>query len=151
MAEILLALQVAATLAMFGLIWFVQVVHYPLFAKVGPANFREYEVSHQQRTTAVVAPFMLTEAATATAALWIRPAGISWSAAVTGAALVVVLWASTYWWQVPAHQKLAHAFDAATHRQLVRGTWIRTLAWTARALLMGWMCQQSWAGPPRLP
>ena len=32
---LLLLLHAAATLFMTGLIWFVQVVHYPLFARVG--------------------------------------------------------------------------------------------------------------------
>ena len=64
-----LLLQVAATLALVGLIWFVQVVHYPLFAKVGSSSFADYEQSHQRRTTLVVAPLMLVEAATAIALL----------------------------------------------------------------------------------
>ena len=31
--------HLAATLFMVGVIWFVQVVHYPLFAKVGATAF----------------------------------------------------------------------------------------------------------------
>ena len=39
-AEFIVLLQLASTLAMVGLIWFVQVVHYPLFEKVGAGGFR---------------------------------------------------------------------------------------------------------------
>ena len=39
MAERMLLLQAAATLAMVGLIWFIQVVHYPLFGQVGRDKF----------------------------------------------------------------------------------------------------------------
>jgi hypothetical protein len=65
MAEFLFLLQLAATLAMTGLIWFVQLVHYPLFGRVGPADFAQYLLSHQHRTTLIVAPLMLGEAGTA--------------------------------------------------------------------------------------
>ncbi len=44
---ILLAVHLAATAAMTGLIWFVQVVHYPLFDLVGRAQFVGYEAAHR--------------------------------------------------------------------------------------------------------
>ena len=62
MAELILLLQAAATLPMVGLIWFVQIVHYPLFGEVGHDRFADYERNHQNRTTLVVAPLMLVEA-----------------------------------------------------------------------------------------
>ena len=99
--ELLLLAQIASTLAMVGLIWFVQVVHYPLFSAVGRRNFGHYERSHQRRTTIVVAPLMLAEALTATTMIWCRPDGISQSMALFGVALVAILWISTFFWQVP--------------------------------------------------
>ena len=57
--------HVAATAAMTGLIWFVQLVHYPLFARVGVADFTAYEREHVRRTGLLVAPLMLLEALTA--------------------------------------------------------------------------------------
>ena len=61
MFALLLMLHLVSTLAMVGLIWFVQVVHYPLFDQVGRDGFRQYEQSHQRLTTLVVAPLMLTD------------------------------------------------------------------------------------------
>lgn len=55
----------ASTLMMTGVIWFVQVVHYPLFAEVGRAEFAQYEASHSGLTTLIVAPLMLVELITA--------------------------------------------------------------------------------------
>ena len=63
----------AATGVMTGLIWFVQVVHYPLLARVGAASFVEYERAHVRRTTWVVAPAMLVEAATAIVLPFVSP------------------------------------------------------------------------------
>ncbi len=142
MAESLLLVQAAATLAMVGLIWFVQVVHYPLFGQVGREDFAAYERAHQSRTTIVVAPLMLVEAVTAVLLLWLRPQGISLWAAVAGAMLVCLVWGSTYLWQVPAHTRLTAAFNASDHRWLVRSNWIRTAGWTARGLLICWMIGQ---------
>ena len=67
-----LILQVLATSFMTGLIWFVQVVHYPLKASVGSATFATYQARHVERTGWVVGPPMLIEAATAA---WLVPTG----------------------------------------------------------------------------
>jgi hypothetical protein len=40
-----------ATLFMCGLAWFVQVVHYPLMARVGEPQWSEYERAHGTRRT----------------------------------------------------------------------------------------------------
>ncbi len=46
-----------------------------------------------------------------------------------------VIWFCTWLWQVPAHRRLEHGFDAATHRRLMRTNWVRTIAWSARGIL----------------
>ncbi len=151
MFTMLLMLHLVSTLAMAGLIWFVQVVHYPLFAQVGRDGFKQYEQSHRRLTTIVVAPLMLTEAATAMMLLWLRPDSIPFSAASSGVALVGVLWASTFFWQVPAHERLSQSFDTATHRRLVRSNWLRTVVWTVRGLLACWMILQIVSADGSLP
>jgi hypothetical protein len=50
-------------------------------------------------------------------------------------ALLVVVWASTFFLLVPAHDLLARGFDANVHARLVSSNWIRTFAWSARAAL----------------
>lgn len=131
--ELILGVHAGATLSMVGLIWFVQVVHYPLYLRVGEDAFHGYHQEHMARTTAVVAPLMLTELGTAA---WLvlgnGPVGwLSW----TGLGLVVVVWLSTAAIQIPQHRRLERGFDAAVARSLVRGNWIRTVAWTLRGAL----------------
>lgn len=138
-----LLLQVGATLAMVGLIWFVQVVHYPLFAQVGRDGFRRYEMDHQRLTAYVVAPLMLTELATAVLLLWWRPANVSSGWAWLGLALLASIWIMTYAVQVPQHASLALSYDASIQRRLVVGNWFRTFAWTARGILVLWMIGQA--------
>ena len=136
MYELMLQIQLCSTLAMVGVIWFVQVVHYPLFSKVGNSTFSSYETSHQRRTTLVVAPLMLAEVASAAAIVWLRPTGMSALLALVGVGLLLLVWSSTYFLQVPAHEKLSHAFEKQTHQQLVRSNWIRTIGWSLRGLVV---------------
>ncbi|MDP9439422.1 MAG: hypothetical protein M3P49_11875, partial [Actinomycetota bacterium] len=70
--QLVLLVHVGATLFMVGLIWFVQIVHYPLFASVGRGGFAEYSRAHSRLTGLVVGPPMLIEAGTAVA-LVVRP------------------------------------------------------------------------------
>jgi len=137
-----LLLNLASTLAMTGIIWFVQVVHYPLFANVGAEGFARYEALHATRTGWVVAPLMVVELATALALLapsW-RPANVSPLSAWIAASLVGVIWLSTAFLQVPLHNRLAGGFDAAVVARLVATNWIRTAAWTARSgIVLWWM------------
>lgn len=128
-------MHAAATVAMAGVIWFVQVVHYPLFKWIAPERFVDFESEHRRRTAWVVAPLMLIELATALALVLRPPTGGPRWIPGAGLALLVVVWLSTFAVQVPLHEKLNHGFDAAVHRRLVRSNWLRTAAWTARAAL----------------
>lgn len=141
-AQLILLANAVATVFMTGLIWFVQVVHYPLFARVGNNVFPAYSQAHQTLTTLVVGPPMLVEALTAALLVIARPAGTSAALAWTGLVLVIVIWLSTAVLQVPAHGRLVHGFDADTNALLVSSNWIRTLCWTARTALVGTMLLQ---------
>ena len=118
-----------------GLIWTIQVVHYPLFSLVGE-RFCDYEDRHKRRIGYIVGPVMTVELAAAVLLVWRRPAYIpSWIAALSFG-LVVLIWISTAALQAPCHQKLSQGFDAATERRLTTTNWLRTAAWTLRALLL---------------
>jgi len=131
----LLLLHAGVTCFMCGLIWLVQVVHYPLFAAVGRAEFPAYQKRHMQRTSWVVAVPMCLEGGTALALLFFAPAGVSTAWLWAGFVALVAIWASTFFLQVPRHEELLLAFDRAAHQFLVRSNWLRTLLWSARALL----------------
>lgn len=137
--NLVLLAHVAATLYMTGVIWLVQVVHYPLFSRVGEDKFTAYESAHTALITFVVMPPMLIEAGTALLFILIRPAGIpAWQAWV-GLILVGIIWGSTFLLQVPQHTTLGGGFDAQAHNFLVASNWVRTVAWSLRSLLVLWM------------
>jgi hypothetical protein len=128
-----LLVHAAAAFFMTGLIWFVQVVHYPLFSGVGGAGYSDYQRRHTNATTAVVLVPMFVELATGALLCKVMPGPLVYA----GFALLIAIWASTVFLQVPLHRRLADGFDAGVHRRLVATNWIRTLAWTARAGLVG--------------
>jgi hypothetical protein len=130
----LLYLHLASTLIMVGVIWVIQLVHYPLFELVGRDNFVAYERSHTVRIGLIVMPTMLIEAATAIGLLVLLD-GERGGVALIGAILLALIWSSTALLQVPCHERLAVRFDDGAWRRLVRTNWIRTVAWSARGVL----------------
>ena len=140
--HLLFPLHLLSTFALFGLIWFVQLVHYPLHALVSPSEFPRYQAEHAKRTGYVAAPLMILELLTALALLnpWWRPIYIPASQACFGAILVGLLWLTTFAVQVPLHNRLHRAHDPADIARLIHSNWLRTLLWTARStLLLLWL------------
>ena len=61
------------------------------------------------------------------------------AAALIGLALVVVVWLSTALLQVPRHTNLGSGFDRRAWSRLMLSNWVRTVAWSARGVLVLWM------------
>ncbi len=134
--KLVLLLHLAATLFMTGVIWFVQVVHYPLFSRIGNETFAVYESMHATLTTLVVFPAMMLELLSA--ALLLLNHKEDWRL-WAGLFLLLVIWGSTMFVQVPKHGELSTGFNAAVHASLVATNWIRTVAWSIRSLLVLWV------------
>lgn len=130
--------HLAVTLVLVGLIWTIQLVHYPLMGMVGAESFPAYHAAHSARITLLVGPLMVAEALSALLLALHPPEGLSGRACWLGLGLVAVIWLSTALVQVPAHETLGRSFDAGVHAWLVRSNWVRTLAWSARGGLWLW-------------
>jgi len=130
-----LLVNAGCTLFLVGVIWFVQMVHYALYANVGEQSFSNYEQRHNNATSWIVGPPMLVEAATAMLLLWFCPAGVSRLIVGVGFVLVVLIWVSTAFLQVPCHDALVNGFQPKVHQRLVASNWIRTIAWSLRGCL----------------
>ncbi len=137
--RLLFLVQLGSTLFMTGLIWFVQVVHYPLLDGIGSSEFCRYEQRHRTLTTWVVGPPMLLEAATAILFVWYAPPNIPAWSIWTGLVLVGVVWGSTAWLQIPCHESLSNRFNTVAQQRLVLTNWLRTIAWSARAGMLLWL------------
>lgn len=130
----------ALTLVNVGMIWFLQLNHYPLYRLVGEEAFRAYMAGHNARLLvpvilpgglAVLLSFLLA---------WVRPPGVPawsvWLVIASGAAILL----STALIQGPAHAALARdGYSAALIQRVVATNWIRTAGWTLNAALLLWM------------
>ena len=130
--SLLLTIHLAATLFMTGLIWFVQVVHYPLLACIPADEFSQYEKGHKLRTTFIVAPVMGFELLSALALVFMVDSIWLWINLLLNAAI----WLLTAFVQVPLHVRLERGFDRSAINALVRSNWLRTALWTGRAVLL---------------
>lgn len=135
-------IQLATTWFMTGLIWLIQIVHYPLFSGVGSSHFPAYHVDHSRLITFIVMPVMTAELLTAGALLFAPSPKLWMGWPIIALALAVGVWGVTAFASVPAHGALADGFDATAHAALVRTNWLRTIGWTARGLLVLWMFHQ---------
>ncbi|MEM9176655.1 MAG: hypothetical protein AAGC67_15635 [Myxococcota bacterium] len=139
MTHFLFLVHVAATWYLVGLCWLVQRVQYPLMAQVGREGFAAYEAAHVARIGPIVAPPMLIELGTGIALAATAVGVFRHPAFLLSLGLLAAIWASTFLLQVPLHGKLAAGFDADVHASLVATNWLRTLAWTARGVIVAWM------------
>ena len=130
-----LLLSAASAAFMAGVIWVIQLVHYPLFSYADVARFAEFHAQHSARITLIVMPAMLLELGSSLALVAVTEDPLERRAAMLGVALVGVAWATTAFASVPAHGRLAGGFDAGAHRSLVATNVIRTVAWSAHAAL----------------
>ncbi len=137
----ILVIHAASTWAMAGLIWFIQLVHYPAYRQVN-ADFTAFQFRSPARTGLVVGPLMVTELGTALLLLWRNPPGVASPALWIGAALIALCWASTLLLQVPIHLRLTIKRDDKTIERLLRTNWLRTIAWTIRGIIVAkWLLQ----------
>ena len=132
---LLLNLILAAYLT--GVCWVVQLVVYPALMLVGKTEFTHYHAAHTRRMGWVVAAPMVLELGLAAWLAW--AAYPAWGAgrALGQLALVVVVWLVTFFVSVPFHNRLeASGYNYIALDGLARTNWLRTLAWTARMVLL---------------
>jgi hypothetical protein len=129
----LFLLHFCITWALIGLIWTIQLVHYPLFHSVGKSHFIAYHEKHMRFIAWLVAPLMLAEIGSAALLLFLGERSMLFLLSLLG---IMLVWVSTLCLQIPIHQKLCLSYCKASVDRLVTSNWLRTLAWTARGMLL---------------
>ncbi len=114
-----------------GLIWTIQLVHYPSFAKVNPDRFLDFHSFHTRSISLIVIPLMLSELILS---LWILGQDQSLLSLVMFA-LLLIIWGSTAFLSVPLHNQLSLGYSEKAISALVATNWIRTIAWTVRGII----------------
>lgn len=136
MEKLILISNLFSVVFMTGVIWIIQIVQYPFFAQIGAENFPKYHASHSFWITPVVAPAMILELITSIFLIIYPPENIDSKLIWLGLIFTVIVWLSTFFLQVPMHEKLSQGFDSEAHQFLTNSNWIRTISWSLHSFLM---------------
>lgn len=137
------------TLAMFGLMWAVQIVIYPQFRSVDPAQFSAYAGDHSVRIVWALALLAPAEVVFAGWLWFDTPPGLGRSAVFVSGLLLAIGWVATAIWYGPLHEKFTGPYDADLIARLINTNWLRTALWTARAVMASWFLWQLLPGDAR--
>lgn len=135
-----LDVHVACTLFLTGLIWIVQLVHYPSFRFINPDSkiFISFTNFHVNRISLIVAPAMLGELLSACLLFYL--AAVPNHLSLFNLFTIGAIWLSTLLLSIPCHAKLSQGYDLEVIKRLVVSNWPRTLLWSLRAVtLIVWL------------
>lgn len=130
--DLLKDLQLINSGALVAMIWIIQILHYPSFYFFDKNNFQQAMSFHQRRISYVVIPLMVAELVISLY-LWIMRMDVINTLGLT---CVFIIWASTFFIQVPIHKKLIR-YDQNLIRDLIKWNFIRTFFWTLKLFLIG--------------
>lgn len=126
-------LNVISAFLLTGVIWTIQIVHYPSFHYIDKLSFTNFHNFHERRISIVVIPLMLIELITSVALYIYNLSSIFFSLNLL---IVVLIWCSTFFVQVPIHSVLSQKKDKNLIEKLVNTNWTRTFLWSMRMLLI---------------
>lgn len=128
-------IHLVASWFMTGLIWLIQIVHYPLFNRVGNNEFVLYHSLHSKLISFIVMPVMIFELLTL-AVLVMGYEKFQFNDKIILSVSLFIIWATTFFFSVPAHNELAEGFKEASYQKLVWTNWFRTIFWTVKSLYL---------------
>jgi len=122
--------------ALFGLIWTIQLSHYPTFQYISKSQFSAFHLHHTFSISIIVLPLMLLELGIV---IW-QSYQSNWNRGwLIALGLVVLIWVSTFFIQVPLHEHLEKEKDLKVIEQLVFSNWIRTFLWSIKAIWISFL------------
>lgn len=130
--ELIFLVNTFCTFFLTGLIWVIQLVHYPSFRFVKEPDFAAFHRHHSFSIGVIVMPLMITELITSFL-LFLSDSWFGYQA--IGFYLVVLIWISTAALSVPAHASLGSGRNPEAIEKLISTNWFRTLFWTIKSAI----------------
>ena len=130
----LLYTHVIATSIMVGLIWFVQLVHYPSFHYIDRDRYSSFHSFHTKSISKIVVPVMLLESVTAMLLLY----GLQTIEALLSISFVIliIIWIVTGIFFTRTHRILLMGYNKNIINRMVGLNWIRTILWSIRLVFL---------------
>jgi hypothetical protein len=132
----LFVLHFVVTCVMAGIMWFVQICYYPNLAAVGRESFISYQKEHIRRITRIAWTMLFLELISAIVLVCVPHHRWVWLSLAVNLVLLLGIWWSTFFVQVPLHQTLEQGWDPQAHSRLVRTNWFRTVVYTVRSAVV---------------
>lgn len=134
MHDVLFNLHLVVTSAMAGVIWMVQIVHYPSFFYVDVNKYKPFQNFHMSGIGFIVGPLMGVELITGAMLLIIyKFSNIYFFSSML---LLVGIWLTTAVVFTRIHNKLLNGYNEKLIHDLIRFNWSRTIMWTTRLVLL---------------
>ena len=122
------------TSIMTGVIWVIQIVHYPSFHFIEKELYTAFQKFHMNKISIIVIPIMLAELITGMMLFLDKSAKSPFL--IVSFVILVLIWLITGVFFSKAHNELIAGYQELVINQLVAMNWIRTLLWTLRLLLL---------------
>ncbi|MEL0269889.1 MAG: hypothetical protein VXA17_05430 [bacterium] len=128
----LLKVNFISTSVMVGVIWVIQLLHYPSFHFINENKYIEFQHFHMRRISFIVIPVMLIELASALLLSYFFRSSLT----IILLAILLGIWGITFIFFTNMHQKLTNGYDPSIVDRLVQINWSRTALWSLRLTIL---------------
>ena len=118
---------------MVGVIWVIQLVHYPSFHFIDKDIYDSFQKFHMNKISIIVIPVMILELATGFLLLIGNSKNIL---IIISFGILILIWGITGLFFSDAHGKLISGYNELIVNKLVSMNWIRTVLWTFKMILL---------------
>ena len=121
-----------STSLMVGIIWVIQLLHYPAFHFIKESDYVEFQHFHMQRISFIVVPVMVLELFSAFMLVYF----IQSNMLILCLIILLFIWLITFIFFTKLHQSLLDGYDKTIVDKLVRINWSRTILWSIRLIIL---------------
>ena len=132
----IILINLILSLIAVGLIWTIQLVHYPSMQFISKDKFIDFHNFHSIRISLIAIPLMGLELITSFLLLFNNLENSIQIYFLGNFIIVLLIWLSTFMIQVPFHNILSKGKDSNIISKLTLSNWLRTFLWTIRSILM---------------
>ena len=117
---------------MVGIIWVIQLLHYPTFHFIKESGYEEFQHFHMQRISFIVIPVMITELLSGFMLVYYFRSNLLIFCLI----ILLVIWLITFIFFTKLHQILLGGYDKIIVDKLVQINWSRTVLWSLRLIIL---------------
>ena len=128
-----LMIHIISTSIMVGVIWVIQLVHYPSFKYVNESDYINFQKYHMSNISYIVFPVMFTELITALIILFFGEKSLFF---VLSLICLFLIWVFTGVLFTKYHSILKEGKDLMIIEKMIKANWIRALLWTMRLIMI---------------